>query len=120
MPNKIELGQLDFEFCIGIWDRGTHPPVLFKDYYRMVVHTERLADYIQEKTGKRIPLNKKIALTEDEYHNLHTLICESKKFIGLIGDDEPKNYDWWKYFYENELFPLTDEYENYDLTYNEL
>ena len=120
MPNEIKLGQLDFEFFIGIWDRGVYPPNLLTDYYRVKVFTKRLADYIKEKTGKKIPLRKIIALTEDEYHALHDMISESKKFTGLIGDAEPKNFDWERYYWKDERFPITDEYNDYDLTYNEL
>lgn len=112
--------KIDYDFKIGIWDTGVYPPVLDSNYKRLSIHTDITHDFLLEKTGKDIPLDKNIALTDEEYFKIHDLLNGEKKFIGMLGDDYPKGYDWWKYFHEGVRYPITDELETFDFKYAEI
>lgn len=115
--------KADYTIYKGIWEYGENRQRnIVEDYNRLIVHTERFSDWLKEKTGKEIPVGKKVKLTPEERRSLQDLIktCHIEWVIGIIGAAEPKNYDWYENFYHGVSYPLTDELEDYDLIYNEL
>lgn len=112
--------KIDYDFKIGIWDTGVYPPVLDFNYKRLSIHTDIAHDFLLEKTGKDIPLDKNIALTDEEYFKIHDLLNGEKKFIGMLADDYPKGYDHFKYYHENVFYPITNELETFDFKYEDL
>lgn len=121
--NTIDTGEswkLDYDMKSGIWDYGSCPPKFVENYYRLRIFTPRIREFILEKTGKNIPLGKSVMMKENEFKDLRNEIEKERRFSGLFGSDDPKDYDWWKHFYEDVDYPITDELETYDLKYNEL
>lgn len=114
------FGKLDFEFVNGLLDTGVYPPIPHNEYKRFVIHTDRIHKFLLEKTGKDIPIDKRIAISNEEYFELRELIEHARVFSGMIGEDYPKGYDWWKYYYEGVRYPITDELETFDFKYVEL
>lgn len=112
--------QTDYLIYKGIWSYGeNHERHIVEDYNRIKVFTQRLSDWIKEKTGKEIPVGMNVKLTVEERHELHELI-KTGNFLGISGCAEPKDYNWYENFYHGVSYPLTDELEDYDLIYNEL
>ena len=114
------FGKLDFDFRTGLLDTGFRPPIPHDEYKRLIIHTDRIHNFLLEKTGKDIPIDKRIAISNEEYFELRELIGHAKVFSGMIGEDYPKGYDWWKYYYEGVRYPITDELETFDFKYVEL
>ena len=115
--DEIMLGQIDYRIYKGIWEFGDKENIPHDDYNRIVLYTKRVKDYIKEKTTKRLPLRKRIKLTKEEANELDKLLFKSRKFVGIVGMAEPKDYDSFKHFYEGVNYYITDEYNDYDLIY---
>ena len=118
--NEIRLGQIDYRIDKGIWEFGADRNILHDDYNRITLYTKRVKEFIKEKTGKNPPLKKKIKLTKEEANELDRMLFSSRKFVGIVGMAEPKDYDSFKHFYEGANYYPNEEYNDYDLIYQEV
>ena len=60
-----------YELIRYIEDGGNVSGHKIKDFYRLKVYTERMARFLQEKTGKDVPAGSVVKLTCDELMRLY-------------------------------------------------
>jgi hypothetical protein len=76
--------MFDYELIKGLEEWKDNQYKITDDFYRIKVYTDRMARFLQEKTGKDIPAGSVVKLTRDELLRLHTMITESKKIYRFI------------------------------------
>lgn len=112
--------RLDYEMIWGLEEWKDNGYKITKDFYRIKVFTDRMARFLQEKAGKDIPAGSVVKLTHDELLRLHTMITETKKFIGLFGPYRVDAFDMNCFYEEGKDGLATEDELKYDYIFNEL
>ena len=79
------IGRLDYDIIDGLYERKDEIHRFIPDFCRLKIFTERMQKFLEEKTGKEVPLFSVIELTKEELGEVRKYIKEEKKFIGLYG-----------------------------------
>ena len=112
--------RLDYALINGLEEWKDNQYKFTDDFYRIKVYTERMAQFLQEKTGKGVPAGSVIKLTRDELLRLRTMITESKKFTGSFGSYRVDAFDINCYYEEGKDGLATEDELKYDYIFNEL
>ena len=77
--------KIDYDIYDGLeeWIDGGYK--LNPDFHRLKIFTERMQKFLEEKTGKKVPLESAIKLTKEEMDEVRKHIKEAERFIGLYG-----------------------------------
>ena len=80
-----EEGRLDYDIIDGLdeWENGRFK--FTDDFHRLRIFTERIQEFLEEKTGKKVPLMSLVELTKEESDSIRSIISEERRFIGLWG-----------------------------------
>ena len=99
LNDEFFIGQLDYDICNGLycWENGKYKAI--DDFCRLKIFTERIQEFLEEKTGKKVPLLSEIELTKEELNEVRKCINEEKRFIGVYGtrrgeDELHYDYKW--------------------------
>ena len=80
------LSESRLDYCIydGLeeWKDGG---CRITDFHRLKIFTERAQEFLEEKTGKKVPLMSLIGLTGEESDSIRSFFCGERRFIGLWG-----------------------------------
>ena len=87
------MGKLDYDITCGLEEWKDDGYKITEDFYRLKVYTERLRDFLEEKTGRRIPACSLIGLTAEELGVIRDLIWEERCFLGLYGPYRARAFD---------------------------
>ena len=110
----------DYELIRGLEEWKDNQYKFTDDFYRLKVYTERMAQFLLDKTGKNIPAGSVVKLTRDEVMELHTLISNAKTFIGLYGSYRVKAFDALCFYNKGKDGLATEDELKYDYIFNEL
>ena len=112
--------KLDYNLISGLeeWKDGKYK--ITDDFYRLVICTEKIRDFLKEKVGKDVPLNAKIKLDKGEMIELHNLISNALKFCGMYGSYRVKAFDLDCFYTRDKDGLATEEELAYDYTWKEL
>lgn len=93
MSEEKEICRLDYDIIDGLDERKNGMYRFTDDFHRLKIFTERMQEFLEEKTGKKVPLMSLIELTREESDSIRSLISEAKKFAGLYGAYRVKAFD---------------------------
>ena len=112
--------MFDYDLIKGLEEWKDNQYKITDDFYRIKVYTDRMARFLHNETGKDIPVGSVIKLTRDELLRLHTMITESKKFIGLFGPYRVDAFDMDCFYVKGKDGLATEDELKYDYIFNEL
>ena len=99
LNDEFFIGKLDYDICDGLycWEDGKYKAI--DDFCRLKIFTERIQEFLEEKTGKKVPLLSEIELTKEELNEVRKCINEEKRFVGVYGicraeDELHYDYKW--------------------------
>ena len=111
---------LDYELISGLEEWKDNQYKITDDFYRLKVFTERMAQFLLDKTGKDIPVGSVVKLTYDEVKELDRLINNAKGFIGLYGPYRVEAFDVLCFYNKGKDGLATEDEPKYDYIFNEL
>jgi hypothetical protein len=120
MEDEFYLGKLDYDITDGLDERKNGRYKFTADFHRLKLFTERIQEYLEEKTGKKVPLLSVIELTKEESDEVRMLISEAAKFSGLYGAYRVKAFDTLKVGKIEKDCLITEEELHYDYKWSEL
>lgn len=120
MEYEFYLGKLDYDITDGMDERKNGRHKFTADFHRLKIFTERIQEYLEEKTGKKVPLLSVIELTKEESDEVRALIREAVKFSGLYGAYRVKAFDVLKVGEIEKDCLVTEEELHYDHKWSEL
>lgn len=85
MSEEKAIHRLDYDIIDGLDERKNGRFKFTDDFHRLRIFTERIQEFLEEKTGKKVPLMSLIELTKEESDSIRSLISEEHRFIGLLG-----------------------------------
>ena len=85
MEDEFYLGKLDYDIYDGLYEWKDERYKFTPDFCRLKIFTERMQEFLEEKTGKKVPLLSTIKLTKEELNEVRRFINEEARFIGLYG-----------------------------------
>jgi hypothetical protein len=99
MEDEFYLGKLDYDIYDGLYEWKGERHKFTPDFCRLKIFTERMQKFLEEKTGKKVPLLSTIKLTKEELNEARRFIREEARFIGLYGahclaTEEELHYDY--------------------------
>ena len=115
--------QLDYDLRVGLeeWVGGTYR--VTHDYYRLIVHTEKMQKGLWHCFGKMVPLDSPIMLNEEGFTELEHMLTHGKEFYaglgGLFGPYRVKSFTL-NTFYSNEDALATDDELKYEFEWANL
>ena len=112
--------MLDYDITDGLDERKNGRYKFTADFHRLKLFTERIQEYLEEKTGKKVPLLSVIELTKEESDEVRMLISEAAKFTGLYGAYRVKAFDVLKVGEIEKDCLVTEEELRYDYKWSEL
>ena len=112
--------ELDYDIKSGLeeWKDNTYK--ITDDFYNLKIYTNRIRNFLLEKTGKDIPIGSIIKLTKEEIELIKNLIWNEKKFYGLYGSYRVKAFDIDCFYIDGKDGLVTEDELKYDYTFNEL
>lgn len=112
--------KLDYNLISGLeeWKDGKYK--ITKDFYRLVVFTDKMRGFLKEKTGKDVPLAAKIKLDKSEMIELHNLISSAYEFCGTYGSYRARAFDLDCFYIGDKDGLATEDELAYDYTWKEL
>ena len=120
MEDEFYLGKLDYDITDGMDERKSGRYKFTADFHRLKIFTERIQEYLEEKTGKKVPVFSVIELTKEESDEVKKLISEAKKFTGLHGAYRAKAFDTLAVSDFEKDCLVTEEELRYDYKWSEL
>jgi hypothetical protein len=85
MEYEFYLGKLDYDIYDGLYEWKDESRKFTPNFYRLKIFTERMREFLEEKTGKKVPLLSTIKLTKEELNEVRRFIKEEARLIGLYG-----------------------------------
>jgi NTP pyrophosphatase (non-canonical NTP hydrolase) len=119
MEDEFCLGKIDYDIYDGLYEWKDERHKFTPDFYRLKIFTERMQEFLEEKTGKKVPLLSTIKLTKEELNEVRRLIKEEARFIGLYGAYSVKVKDILNPTLWGDCL-ATEEELHYDYKWNEL
>lgn len=117
---KAMVWMLDYDITDGLDERKNGRYKFTADFHRLKLFTEKIQEYLEEKTGKKVPLLSIIELTKEESDEVRMLINEAAKFSGLYGAYRVKAFDALKVGEVEKDCLVTEEELHYDYKWSEL
>ena len=112
--------RLDYGLIRGLEEWKDNRYKITDSFYRLKVFTERMAQFLLDKTGKDIPVGSVVKLTYDEVMELHRLINDARAFIGSYGPYRVEAFDTLCFYNKGKDGLATEDELKYDYIFNKL